>query len=245
MPKGVPHSERTGNEPTAFENVVMCLYNKTVTLHVAHENAEELPAAKDIFFFRSAYFDEFVVLLNCIAKVSTSDLAGSEVARDGLMTGVFGLLLNMLATETGETSALSNRIFHCHWLIRHQLNQPELSVASLSEKLGCSPNHLSRAFHKEVGEKISSYINRIRLQNAESILRETTLSVKEIAFACGFADPNYFSRQFRREHGMTPNEFRHRLLNGAPKETDPKVVYGDYAEFHYGYDLKNRPIEPH
>ena len=222
----------------------MCLYNKTVTLHVAHQGPDQLPRAQDIFFFRSPNFNDFVTLLNCVTEVFRSDLAGSKIALDGLMTAVFGLLLNMLESERGETTALSNRIYHCHWLIRHRLNQSDLTVAWLAEQLGCSPNHLSREFHEEVGEKINAYINRIRLDNAKSILSETTLSVKEIAFACGFADPNYFSRQFRRAYDLSPNAFRDHTRQTPAHEGRPKVVYSDRSEFHYGYDLNDELIRP-
>jgi AraC-like DNA-binding protein len=46
------------------------------------------------------------------------------------------------------------------------------------------------------------------MERATRLLRETTLAVKEVAWACGFAAPSYFIRSFRAHHGVTPKAWR-------------------------------------
>ncbi|MBN2712230.1 MAG: helix-turn-helix transcriptional regulator, partial [Planctomycetes bacterium] len=55
----------------------------------------------------------------------------------------------------------------------------------------------------------SEYLQRLRMQRAFSLLRSSQMSVKEIAYACGFSDPAYFSRCIRDASGLTPRQ----LLN--------------------------------
>jgi transcriptional regulator GlxA family with amidase domain len=50
----------------------------------------------------------------------------------------------------------------------------------------------------------------VRLQAAADLLTGSRLSVTEIALECGFNEPNYFARQFRRHIGVSPSEYRRR-----------------------------------
>ena len=59
--------------------------------------------------------------------------------------------------------------------------------------------------------------------------------MKEIASACGFNDPNYFTRVFRKTTGRSPVEYRQELQHvAAVLEPDPKVVYYDREEHDFG-----------
>lgn len=244
MPMGVPHHETVENLDTPFENVVVCLYSKTVTVHYARADENMRPRATDIFFYQSPYFPDLVSMLNLSANLYHSTLPSSKTGLQGLMLAVFSLLLNMIESEDGAASVESQRVYRCQWLIRNHLQDPELSLQWLADSLGCSANYLSKLFHDELGEKLTHYIMRIRLDNALLALRDTTLSIKEIALACGFRDPNYFSRAFRQRFERTPKDYRQALVNecGRP-EDQPKLVRGEHEEFHFGYDKDNKPIK--
>ncbi len=243
MPMGVPHHEVAESRPTAFENVVVCFYSKTVTVHLATCVDGSRPEASDIFFFQPPYFQELVSIVNLATSLSHSHLPDSKAGVQGLLIGFFSLLLNMISTENEAASPESQRVYQCQWKIRNHLNDPELSVHWLAESLDCSSNYLSKIFHDEIGEKITNYITRVRLENAVYAMRDTALSVKEISNACGFRDPNYFSRVFRQSFNVSPKEYRQRLLDEAKKqEQRPKLVRGDYEEYHFGYDRDKKLI---
>ena len=81
----------------------------------------------------------------------------------------------------------------------------DISLSEVAEKNAVSEAHLSRAFKKETGIGFSEYINNLRLQRAEYMLRhEEGKSVSEVAFACGFNDSNYFSYRFKKTFGISP-----------------------------------------
>ena len=51
------------------------------------------------------------------------------------------------------------------------------------------------------------YLKEVRMQQAEEMLRNTSLTVKEVVYAVGLNDRSHFSREFKRLHGLTPKEF--------------------------------------
>ena len=72
-----------------------------------------------------------------------------------------------------------------------------------------SREHLSRSFKKETGFGFNEYLNIYRLKRANSILKENPKSrVSEIALTCGFSDSNYFSKQYKKMYGISPNKSR-------------------------------------
>ena len=83
-------------------------------------------------------------------------------------------------------------------------------VAQLSRELGVPPLRLGRHFNTELGRTPGAEILRQRLSKARTLLRETELTLGEIASLCGFCNAPYLSNVFHRETGMTPREWRKR-----------------------------------
>ncbi len=92
--------------------------------------------------------------------------------------------------------------------IRSNLGEP-LSVNHLAEIAGFSRAHFSRAFAASEGMPPAEYVLQARMRHAARLLTgHALLPVKEIALLCGFDDPNYFAKVFRRFFGTSPTEFR-------------------------------------
>ena len=81
-------------------------------------------------------------------------------------------------------------------------------VPNLAAAAGVSVSHLSRLFHRAMGETLEGYIIRKRIELARRLLLDPAGSIAEVANACGFTDPNYFSRAFRKQTGCSPREYR-------------------------------------
>ena len=119
--------------------------------------------------------------------------------------------------------------------MREQFANPELSVQHIAELLGCSADYLSHLFHVETKERLTHYIQRIRIEGAILALETTALNISEIAYAAGFADPAYFARIFKQHKGMTPQEYRNQLnAHRAQAEAQPKTVFYDRLDFTHG-----------
>ncbi len=236
MPKGVPHGERvrsTGGK--AFENVVVCYYNETVAVHVAHESPPGHPIVDDIHFYTTDLFPELVEYLNRAGELRFRDRAACATAIKGLLLAELSLLLAMVEEQDAARYSESEKVFRCQWLVRNNLHDPDLSVETLAAELRCSPGHLSKLFHRETGERLIEYLTRIRLANAVDAIRHTPLSVKEVATACGFNDPNYFTRVFRKATGRSPVQYRAELHHTTSQlEREPKAVFFDREEHDFG-----------
>ena len=84
-----------------------------------------------------------------------------------------------------------------------------LTLNDMSERYFVSPEHFSRVFKKKVGFNFSEYMNLLRLQKAESMLRQqNAITITEVAQSCGFNDSNYFSVQFKKLYGISPKRFQ-------------------------------------
>ena len=68
--------------------------------------------------------------------------------------------------------------------------------------------HFNKLFKISVGQSVHQYVKSERIKRARWLLRNRTSSLKEIAFACGFASQSHFTTAFRQETGVTPNAFR-------------------------------------
>lgn len=84
--------------------------------------------------------------------------------------------------------------------------RPTIHAAAAVAKV--SPAHLRRLFARELGMSFRSYVLRSRMEQARSLLRESTMSVSEVARALGYVDQAFFSRQVRSYFGMSPSELR-------------------------------------
>lgn len=114
-----------------------------------------------------------------------------EKIRDWRMNGVEGLLLQ--AKD----------------FIDHHYERP-ISLEEVAEKIGLSSYYLSKLFKEQFQISFIEYVTQLRIRKAKDFLLEGTLSLKEIALTIGYKDPNYFSRVFKKETGLSPREYRSR-----------------------------------
>ncbi|MFC3031658.1 helix-turn-helix domain-containing protein [Pseudoalteromonas fenneropenaei] len=93
-----------------------------------------------------------------------------------------------------------------------------ISIEELAEMAHLSVSALERRFKKHLAKTPNQFINEVRLENARKLLVETRMPVSLIAYQCGFAEPSYFSKQFRRLFGEIPSQLRRELgLTESPK----------------------------
>ena len=84
-----------------------------------------------------------------------------------------------------------------------------IGTTSIAAELGYSTDYLERSFHHARGHSIVEALHDRRVSEARMLLRGSgRKNISEIAFACGFSDPRYFRRVFKRITGLTPGQFR-------------------------------------
>lgn len=84
----------------------------------------------------------------------------------------------------------------------------EISLGQLAELVDMNASYLSSVFKKETGMTYSEYLILCRVKQASRLLVETNLSIGEIAHQSGYQDARYFSKQFSKQVGLKPSEYR-------------------------------------
>ena len=83
-----------------------------------------------------------------------------------------------------------------------------ITLDDVSRIVNISPYYFSKVFKEETGENFIDYLTNLRIGRAKELLRNSDLSMKEICNEIGYADPNYFSRTFKKNVGVSPTEYK-------------------------------------
>jgi AraC-like DNA-binding protein len=242
IPAGVPHGEVVQPGPDRpFRNLVIGFYNNTLSLHFAHEVRPGKPDIEVIEFFDAPNLEVFLTLANTAAQFHGAQGPARDTVLKGLLLSLLGLLRNIVETGTGRMNSDIGKVFQAKCLVREQFANPDLGVAHIAAQLGCSPDYLSHLFHTETKERLTHYIQRIRVDGAVLALETTPQTVAEIAYASGFADPAYFARVFRQHKGLTPQEYRAQHERHCEQEANPKTVYFDRLDYTHGVPHQKEP----
>ena len=84
----------------------------------------------------------------------------------------------------------------------------DITLKRVAAVFGLSPHYLTALFRRHTGRSLMAHVNDIRHREALALLRDTDLSVAEVARAVGYRDPYYFSRVFKARQGSAPQSFR-------------------------------------
>ena len=88
------------------------------------------------------------------------------------------------------------------------LSDADLNRVKIADAIHLNPDYLSFCFHKEFDTTLTAYIASKRMDQAKYLLKNTTLSITEIAEQVGIPNTSYFYRQFKKATGKTPQQFR-------------------------------------
>lgn len=85
----------------------------------------------------------------------------------------------------------------------------DITLEELAKFSAVSPEHFSRLFKRETGVGFREYLNLLRLQQAEKLLKQhRDSSIAQIAAECGFGDSNYFCVKFKKMYGISPKQLQ-------------------------------------
>ena len=83
-----------------------------------------------------------------------------------------------------------------------------ISLEQMADAVFLSKPYLSTLFKKETGKKFSSYLQEMRLEKSSVMLKNSRLTIGEIAEQAGFFDTAHFSKAFKEHYGCSPLEYR-------------------------------------
>lgn len=86
----------------------------------------------------------------------------------------------------------------------------QVQLSDVAEAANVSSAYLSRLFGEHMASNFIDYLTVMRVERAEKLIRENRLNIKEVSFAVGYQDPNYFSKIFRKIVGISPSMYAER-----------------------------------
>ena len=98
------------------------------------------------------------------------------------------------------------------------------TLGRMAESVNLSAPYFCYLFKSITGVSPAKYLKTLRMRQAATLLTTTFLSVKEIVRRVGLADESHFVRDFKRQYGVTPSEYRHRsfLSSGSATRESPR-----------------------
>jgi len=114
---------------------------------------------------------------------------------------------SLLVAETAKETPVYRGIHSIREYIHAHFHQ-DLTLSVLAERFHLSPQHLARLFREHFGCTVNSYVTRLRMDRARSLLADSDMTVTEIAGLLGFRDENYFGRVFKKHTGLSPMQYR-------------------------------------
>lgn len=94
--------------------------------------------------------------------------------------------------------------------IYEDMQSGDISVEKLSKTMYISRSQLSRKVLNLTGMSTSDFVMQVRMGKARRLLEDTTIPITEVALKCGFNDPSYFTRMFKKTYDITPSQARKR-----------------------------------
>ena len=210
MPPKLLHDERVcDGDNERFSNIVIYADQRVVTCHLAFEVASAKPG---ILYLEQCRHVEASRIQGWLADAALPPAQDSPATwayqQRALVLTVLTAVRRLLDTPANADEREPPLLAKLRVVVQNRLGDPELTVVSLANDLGCSPDYLSHLYSRHTGEHLRSFIQGQRLARATRLLSEGDAAIKEIAWCCGFGSASYFIRRFREAFGMTPDSFR-------------------------------------
>ncbi|HBG26479.1 MAG: hypothetical protein A2Y10_06205 [Planctomycetes bacterium GWF2_41_51] len=161
----------------------------------------------DSYFFKDIYLEPYFRKMLGLAKNHANDVHEKAVI-------IFHKILIKLQNQSSYLNTYSTNVKKTITYIKEYLEK-DISMQDISGNVGLSPEHLTRIFKKEVGTTPYLYYLKKRIHLAQVLLKNTNMSVKEIASRLGYKDEFYFSNCFKKYTGVSPLNYRKNSENNS------------------------------
>ena len=157
-------------------------------------DAADLPVVEKII--RLTRMQGFQTALEFLSILYSLSIANRQV-----------LVSNQYDQSAIVSSAKSRRVLKvCDYIEKHY--EESVKLADVSSLVNMSESAFSHFFKKKTGCSFIDYLNNIRIAKAAMMLSDTTQSINEICYSCGFNNTSNFIRIFKKIKGTTPSEYR-------------------------------------
>jgi len=136
-----------------------------------------------------------------ILAMLTEELVGCSDEASDYAVSLFFSLLSLFKAGNGKRKIYAEAV-------KELEGSGDVVIADIAKQYDLSPSHFIRSFKAAYGVTPNEYRQNYRVSKAMNLLKMTNLSVQDVAYQCGFEDPLYFSRIFRKRAGVSPTKYR-------------------------------------
>lgn len=201
LPEGERHKLQIARDHSRLEQIsVHCHINSRWHLPLLARFSSRIGQLSH----RSTWFDQLCRLV----ALMNSDKAAGQVFGESLLRLLLSneiMTGNELTPQRGETDS---RVESIRQYLQRHYSDASLSVEKAAAEVHLSPVQMRKLFLRYSGVTPKEHLNQIRMLEAARLLRQSILSVKEIAARAGFSSDHYFHLAFRKGYGCTPSEYR-------------------------------------
>ena len=118
-----------------------------------------------------------------------------------------GLMISLITASAASSENIPAVIQEIRsYLLTHYTEK--ITLAGLSAQFNLNQFYLQKQFKRYTGQSPTEYVIYLRLKHAKELMLTSQLSISEISYAVGIENTSHFTRQFKAQEGMTPQEFR-------------------------------------
>lgn len=128
----------------------------------------------------------------------------SEAIQSAYISRILGEFFKNPNNDSSDKKSIIDKVV----LYIEENYEKDLAISELSVIAGLSEYYFSRIFKKQTGFTLHEYIIKTRIISAKILLKSTNMSLREIAYKCGFSNESSFSNTFKKITNMTPGTFR-------------------------------------
>lgn len=226
IPGGIPHREIILEKEATFENLVISVYNETVSVQLQGNAGGGKACTAMTEYFDTPKYQQLAQYLEETAELSHSSGHDHRLGIKGLLLIYISTLESVIRRVRSAPPVEKLKISQTKRLVQEHLGDSHLSVVFLARLLHCSGDYLSNLFHRETGQRLTTHINLERIRAAKAMLRTTPLTVAEVAYATGFESQGYFSRVFKQIELKNPLEYRRSIEHSVVElEGRPRTIF--------------------
>ncbi len=142
-------------------------------------------------------------VLNNVSQIISADTKYDQIC---FLTAEVMKDINHLIYNNRSIKKSNEHLIHAISYIRKNYHD-DMSLNSVSQKVFVSSYYLSHLFRDEMDMTFVDYVNKVRIDKAKELLRNSEMNINEVAMSVGFCDQNYFTKMFKKHTGITPSKY--------------------------------------
>lgn len=131
----------------------------------------------------------------------------SDLTSESVLLYTFSAIGNKILSFSHGAGHGNDTALHIKKYVDDNFSDCEFSLERIADELSYNKKYISAIFKKTYGIGISAYVNTVRIQHALTLMKQGFKSINDIAFCCGYKDPQYFSKIFKEKTDYSPANY--------------------------------------